>query len=224
MNLTSGLITTNNKLCLNPSKCQAFQVCFKTYTPPHTKLSITRFPRALYLKLKILGVWLQNDHQWDKNINEISKKANQTLYILQLLKRFGFNDNELLSVYKCYVRLVVEYAAVAWSSSITAAQRKILEHLQKRTCRTILGQRYTTYADALETYGFESLADRREGLCHGFAEGIANSERTNDLLPPTRLESHAHNLHNASNYSLLRIRTSGFKKSLIPYFINLLNQ
>ena len=146
------------------------------------------------------------------------------LYILRLLKRFGFNDDELLSVYKCYVRPVVEYADVAWSSSMTAQQRKILEHLQKRACRTILGQRFSTYAAALETCGLESLAERREGHCRGFAEGLANSERTNNLLPPTRLESHARNLRNASNYSQLCIRTSRFKNSPIPYFINLLNQ
>ena len=186
--------TNNNKLSLTPSKCQALQICFKTNTPPHAELSIAEVPLGFVPEAMILKVWLQNDLQWDKNINEIAKKANQKLYILRLLKRFGFNDDELLSVYKCYVRPVVEYADVAWSSSITVAQRIILEHLQKRACRTILGQLYTTYADALETCGFESLADRREGHCHGSAEGFVNSERTNDLLPPTRLESHARNL------------------------------
>ena len=49
-------------------------------------------------------------------------------------------------------------------------------------------------------------------------------ERTNNLLPPTTLESDARNLRNASNYSQLRIRTSRIKNSPIPYFINLLNQ
>ena len=150
--------TNNNKLSLNPFKCQALQVCFKTNTPPHAKLSIAGVPLSFVTEAKILGVWLQNDRQWDKNINEIAKKANQKLYILRLLKRFGFNDDELLSVYKCYVRPVVEYADVAWSYSITAQQRKILEHLQKRACRTFLGQRYTTYAAALETCGIASLA------------------------------------------------------------------
>ena len=51
-----------------------------------------------------------------RRLNEISKKADQTLFILRLLNRFGFNDDELLSVYKCYVRPVVKYADVVWSS------------------------------------------------------------------------------------------------------------
>ena len=46
----------------------------------------------------------------------------------------------------------------------------------------------------------------------------------NGLLPPIRLESHSRNLHNACNYSQLRIRTPRFKNSSIPYFINLLNK
>ena len=128
--------TNNNKLSLKSSKCQAFQVCFKNNTPPHAELSIAGVPLSFVTEDKILGVWLQNDLQWHKNINGIAKKANQKLYILRLLKRFGFNDDELLSVYKCYVRPVVEYTDVAWSSPINAEQRTILEHLQKRACRT----------------------------------------------------------------------------------------
>ena len=75
MNLTSGLITNNNKLSLNPSKCQALQVCFKTNTPPHAEFSIAGVPLSFVTEAKILGVWLLNDLQWDKNINEIVEKA-----------------------------------------------------------------------------------------------------------------------------------------------------
>ena len=46
----------------------------------------------------------------------------------------------------------------------------------------------------------------------------ANSERTNDLLPPTRLESLARNLRNTSSYSQLR---TWFQNSFIPYLKSL---
>ena len=102
-------------------------------------------------------------------------------------------DDELISIYKCYVRPVVKCADVAWSSSITAAQKKTLEHLQKRACRTILGQRCTctSYADAMQmlfrSAGSSLLMIWGESHCLRFAEGLANSERTNNLLPPTSL-------------------------------------
>ena len=181
----SGMQVVLNKLSLNPSKCQALQVCFKTNTPPHAELSIAGVPLSFVTEAKILGVWLQNDLQWDKNTNEIAKKANQKLHILRLLKRFGFNDDDLLSVYKCYVRPVVQYADVAWSSSITAEQRKILEYLQKRACRTILGQRYTTYADALETWGLSLFLIGGKVIVRGLQKGspILNVQITSSLLP-----------------------------------------
>ena len=67
--------TNNDKLSLNPSKCQALQVCFKTNTPPHAELIIAGVPLSFVNEATILGVWLQNDLQWDKNINEVAKKA-----------------------------------------------------------------------------------------------------------------------------------------------------
>ena len=76
-------------------------------------MSIAEVPLSFVPEAKILGVWLQNGLQWDKNINEISKKANQKLYILRLLKRFGFEDDELLFVLMLCYRLVVEYADAA---------------------------------------------------------------------------------------------------------------
>ena len=36
--------TSNYKLSLNPFKCQALQVCFRTNTPPHAELSIAGVP------------------------------------------------------------------------------------------------------------------------------------------------------------------------------------
>ena len=123
-----------------------------------------------------------------KLINEISKKANQKLYILRLLKRFGFNDSVLVCLQMLYVRPVVE-SDVAWSSSITAVQRKILEHLQKRACRTILRQRFTNDMWMLwRPVGLSLLLiggkieSHCRGFALGFAQGLANSERHSTMI------------------------------------------
>ena len=113
------------------------------------------------------------------------------MYILRLLKRFGFNDDELLSVYKmlcqtrcwiCWRCLVFLYHCGTEENFGTPAKTRVQNHFRMTAL-------YTTYAAALETCGLESFADRSEGHhCRGFAEGLANSERTNNLLPPTRLD------------------------------------
>ena len=131
--------------------------------------------------------------------------------------------HELITVYKGYVRPLLEYADVVWHSSLKIKQAKTLEQLQRRACRIVLGQDFSSYKDALEVCELETLSDRREDHCLRFAEGLANSTRTANLLPPTRSECHARNLRNAQNLSQLRFRTLRFKNSPIPYFVNLLN-
>ena len=70
----------------------------------------------------ILGIWLQDDLKWDKQIKEMLKKANSRLYMLRNLKRFGFNPTELGIIYKGYVRPLLEYGDVVWGSSLTCDQ------------------------------------------------------------------------------------------------------
>ena len=92
----------NNNLTLNPSKCQGLQVCFMQ-NPPTPTLSIDDVPLNFVNCAKILGIWLQDDLKWDKQIKEMLKKANSRLYMLRNLKRFGFNPTELGIIYKGYV-------------------------------------------------------------------------------------------------------------------------
>ncbi len=216
--------TNDNSLSLNPAKCQALQVCFKTDVPRPTDLKINDCPLNFVDNAKILGVWLQHDLSWDKNITEMISKTNRRLYMLKMLKRFGFTKDELITVYKGYIRPLLEYADVAWHSSLTIKQAKSIEQVQRRACRIVLGFNFTSYSSALGDCGIDSLATRREDHCLKFAEGLADNERTMDLLPPTRLDCHSRNLRSANKISTLRFRTSRFKNSPIPHFIDLLNK
>ena len=89
------------------------------------------------------------------------KKANRQLYMLRMLKKkFGFNHQELITVYKGYVSLLIEYCDSTWHSSLPIGQSKSPEQLQ-RACRIILGRNFTSFSDA--------LSDRREDHCLRFA-------------------------------------------------------
>ena len=102
-------------------------------------------------------------------------------------------------------------------------QTHSLESVQKRACKIILGNNYNSYESSLLTLGLDTLTSRRVAHCRRFAVGLANNPRTKDLLPPTRIESHGRNLRNCHNISTIPNRTSRFKNSPIPYFINVLN-
>ena len=195
--------TENNSLSLNPAKCQALQICFKTDDPHPTEIngcSLNFVDHA-----KILGVWLQHDLSRDENISEMISKTNRRLYMLRMLKRFGFKKDELITtVYKGYIHPLLEYADVVWNSSLTLKQTKTIEQVQRRACRVVLGHYFLSYNKALSDCEIESLATRREDHCLKFAEGLADIERKKDRLPPTRLENHSRNLRNAHKISQLR--------------------
>ncbi|KAI8503538.1 hypothetical protein Bbelb_185090 [Branchiostoma belcheri] len=97
--------------------------------------------------------------------------------------------------------------------TLTAAT---IEQVQKRACRTILGKHYTDYASALQQCGLETLENRRVNLCRKFAVSMEKSERTADLLPPTRGQSTQRELRNSTKRTLPTTRTTRCYNSPLP--------
>ena len=129
-----------------------------------------------------------------------------------------------MTVYKSYVRPIIEYGDVVWHSGLTDKQANDLKRIPKRACRTILGfKNYTTYLDALDSCGLNSLHDRMGDHCFKFANGLADNERTKHLMPPTRIKIHGRNLRNKNHLSELLCKTKRFHQSPIPFYVKLVN-
>ena len=71
--------TENNSPSLNPAKCQALQICFKTDAPHPSEFKINSRSLNFVDHAKILGVWLQHDLSWDKTISEMISNSSLTL-------------------------------------------------------------------------------------------------------------------------------------------------
>ena len=71
------------------------------------------------------------------------------MHILRSLIPFRLPNDDLLLIYKGYIRPLVEYAVPVWHSGLTTAQTNKLEGIQKRALKLILGYRYNSYANAL---------------------------------------------------------------------------
>ena len=92
----------------------------------------------------------QNELKWNTQVNYMNKDAVKRLLMLRSLKRFGFDKSELVTVYKGYIRPLLEYSDVIWHSSLTSNQTHQLERVLKRALRIILGTYYISYANALD--------------------------------------------------------------------------
>ena len=86
--------------------------------------------------------------------------------------------------------------------------------------RIILGKKYISYDDALESLQVEKLEDRRVQLCKSFANKASKSEKYSGWFwsPEARPDTRS-----KPNYSSVWTRTTKFKKSPLPYLTELLN-
>ena len=76
---------------------------------------------TLYLNLRFIEFGFIMTFSGIRILTRFPRKPIKNCTFSGCSRGFNFNNDELLSVYKIYVRPVVEYADVVWSSSITAA-------------------------------------------------------------------------------------------------------
>ena len=100
---------------------------------------------------KILGIWLSEDLSWAKNSQEICIKAYSRMSMITKLKYVGVKTEDLIDIYKLYIRSVVEYCSVAYHSRLTQADSDKLERIQRTCLKVILGDMFLDYESALET-------------------------------------------------------------------------
>ena len=174
--------------------------------------------------LKLLGVIIQADLKWDKQVSHMTSLAAKCLYILCILKKFHAPTHDLLTIYLMYIRPLLEYASPSWSSALTVQQSDQIERIQRRACRIILGyNNYSEYSRALEFLNIPSLKQRRNQLLEKFARTLVLS-RHRSLLPP--LCSSLPNFRPLrSNRGLFNptCRTSRYEKSAVPQMVKIIN-
>ena len=96
-------------MSFNPSKCQAIHVT-RRKTPLQTKYHLHGCVLESVPSAKYLGVTISEDLKWSEHINNITKKANQTLGFLK--RNIRVHNKDLKSTaYKTLVRPQLEYAS-----------------------------------------------------------------------------------------------------------------
>ena len=109
---------------------------------------------------KILGIWIDEDLNWSRNVKEICVKSFSRMSMITKLKYVGVRIEDLLDIYVKYIRSLTEYCSVAFHSSLTVEQSNKIERIQKTSLKVILTEMYVDYPSALETTGLDSLSAR----------------------------------------------------------------
>ena len=106
--------------------------------------------------------------------------------MLTKLKYAGVSMEDLLIIYKQFIRGVLEYCSVAFHSSLTEKQSAALERCQSVCLRVILQESYISYSVALQVTGIQKLSDRRLSRCLDFSLKCLDHPQNRRIFPPNQ--------------------------------------
>ena len=99
---------------------------------PRTSVNIQGMDIELVTSYKYLGVHLNNKLDWTDHASEHFKKVQSRLYLLRRLRPFGVQGALLKTFYDSVVASAIFFWVVWWGSSISSADRKRLDRLNRR--------------------------------------------------------------------------------------------
>ena len=207
---------------LNDGKCN-FILFSRSSDLFTTRLSINNVKLERLKEVKILGLYITENLSWTRNCREICKSAYSRLSMITKLRYVGVKIEDLIDIYKLYIRSVTEYCSVVFHSSLTTEQSNIIERIQKTCLKVILGDMYITYPAALEMCGLETLSKRREARCLDFAKKCLEHPRNRRFFP-LNPNIPAYKVRDVEKFKVNFARTSAYMKSTIPYCQRLLNE
>jgi hypothetical protein len=212
--------TEEKMMALNQTKTKYMVVNFTRKFQFSTRISLNNVLLEEVQECRLLGLTISNHLTWYQNTENIVKRANTRMLILQKLYEFNLPIEEMVNIYILFIRSVVEYCCVVWHSSITEEENRNIERVQKIALRIILNDDYSDYSSALELSGLETLRNRRTQLSYNFAKKCIKSEKSSDLFP---VNVKTVNTRPHEKYFVTPAHTERLAISTIPYLQRLLN-
>ena len=209
------------KMSFNPDRTkQAQEVIFsrKKNATTHPPLFLNNSEIKLSTNQMHLGLTLDSKLSFNENINDKINRANKGVGLLRTLQTI-LPRNSLLTIYKSFIRPLLDYADVIYDQPSNASFSKKIESVQYNAAPAMTGAIKDSFREKLyQKLGLEYLYQRRwaRRLCllyNFFSAGQPSS--IYDLLPPMR-SSHRH----VNSFNTVSCKSEYFKNSFIPNVIN----
>ena len=210
------------QMSFNPIKCEVIRISNgrKLITGSYT---IHGHQLAQVKSGKYLGVTLTENLSWNARVDQVTKKANNSLAFLR--RNLSSCPSHIKAKsYQTMVRPVVEYASSAWDPHTDRNTEK-LEAVQRRAARFVTGDYHTTssVSDMISNLGWESLQHRRTEaklvMMYRITFGLIDITATT-LLHPATLNTRGNSMRYLQPYC----RTDLYRCSFFPSGIRLWNK
>ena len=174
--------------------------------------------------MKLLGVTIDQDGSFKTHVSNLRRKLRSRTWALSKLKKRGLQEKDLVKTYKSLIRPVVEYAAPAWHSLLTATQAAELERQQVQALKNVYGTGISAEKMRKEA-GIELLSARREKMARKFALKTLSNERTSHWFTERKRSVYARRESvNHPKYKENTARTDRYRNSPKNYLTRMLNE
>eukprot|EP00061_Rhincodon_typus_P002850 g18658.t1 len=103
-----------NNLCLNISKTKELIINFRKKEGEHASIYVNRTAIERVKSIEFLGVMITDDLSWTSYIYATVKKAQQCLFFLRWLRKFGMPIRFLTNFYRCTIESILSRSITAW--------------------------------------------------------------------------------------------------------------
>ena len=197
-------------------KCQVINICRRRNVYHHNYI-LHGHSLAHVNSAKYLGITIAQDLNWNKHINNIAFKANNTLPFLS--RNLQINNSSLkATAYHTLVRPQLEYACSVWDPYIKTNIDR-LEMIQRRAARYTLNQYNNTSSvtDMLQTLHWPTLEGRwktqRLHMVYKIRHGLVILDNEDERLKPsTRSTRTSHDQSYDVPYSRANYHRYSFKQ------------
>ena len=162
----------DNDLQLNASKTMEMVIDFRRKKKtPLAPLTIKGEPIQRVDSFKFLGTVMSSKLRWQDNVDGIVKRAQQRLYFLRQLKKFGLRRELLRQFYRAAVESVLTFSITVWYGGADVKQKMRLDRLVNSASRIVgdeLPSLSSIYADRLNTRARKIMQDPAHPAHHLF--------------------------------------------------------
>ena len=171
--------TLHNQMLLDPLKCN-YLIFSRSQEKLLTRLNVDGELEAV----KILGCWIDEDAgKWSTNTGQLCRGAYARLSMLSKWKYTRVLIEDLLEIYRLFIRSKAEYMSALWHSGLTQEEENKIKNIQKSSLKIILQDMFINYDIALEISGLSKLSVSRQAHCLSFAKRCLRNKQTAWMFP-----------------------------------------
>ena len=154
----------------------------KAYIPRAHFYDLDGYKISTTSSMKILGLHFSSDPDMSLQVEDIRRKYLARIWTLRHLGHRGFEELDLVKVYRSVILPVHDYCSCVFNSSLTLTQAAVLERLQAQSIKSIYGYQ-RSYADLLQFTGLDDLKTRQDKRDLKFARKCLALDRYKTWFP-----------------------------------------